>query len=54
MSDLLERAGSGVRWHEQPSLHEEVMKYAWLDHAPLPWQIKLVWAHHHYVLGTVG
>ncbi|OQY45835.1 MAG: hypothetical protein B6242_09345 [Anaerolineaceae bacterium 4572_78] len=53
--------GEGWQWstmayylNEQPSLHEEVMKYAWLDHAPLPWQIKLVWAHHHYVLGTVG
>ena len=38
---------------EQPDLRERVMKYAWLDHAPLPWQVKTVWAHHRYVLGEV-
>jgi hypothetical protein len=27
------------------------MKYAWLDRACIPWQLKLVWAHHRYVLG---
>ncbi len=27
------------------------MRYAWLDHAPLPWQVKSVWAHHRYVVG---
>lgn len=34
-------------------LYERVMKYAWLDRAPLPWQLKLVWAHHRYALGEV-
>jgi SAM-dependent methyltransferase len=39
--------------NEQPDLRDQVMKYAWLDHAPVPWQLKTVWAHHRYVLGTV-
>lgn len=50
--------GDGWRWStmayymgEEPELRERVMKYAWLDHAPLPWQIKSVWAHHRYLLG---
>ena len=38
---------------QQPELYGRVMKYAWLDRAPIPWQIKAVWAHHRYVLGTV-
>ncbi|MEZ4769947.1 MAG: class I SAM-dependent methyltransferase [Caldilineales bacterium] len=36
---------------EQPDLRGRVMRYAWLDHAPLPWQIKSVWAHHRYAVG---
>ena len=36
---------------EQPELRARVMRYAWLDHAPLPWQVKSVWAHHRYVVG---
>jgi SAM-dependent methyltransferase len=53
--------GEGWTWNtmayylgEQPDLRERVMKYAWLDHAPLPWQIKTIWAHHRYVLGQVA
>lgn len=53
--------GDGWQWStmayylgEQPDLRERVMKYAWLDRAPLPWQLKSVWAHHRYVLGHVG
>jgi SAM-dependent methyltransferase len=54
---------SGQRWAwstmayylgEQPDLRERVLKYAWLDRVRLPWQIKLIWAHHWYVLGAVG
>jgi len=52
--------GEGWTWNtmayylgEEPDLRERVMKYAWLDHAPVPWQIKTVWAHHRYVLGRV-
>ncbi|MFZ1402377.1 MAG: methyltransferase domain-containing protein [Anaerolineae bacterium] len=39
---------------QQPDLYDRVIKYAWLDHAPLPWQIKAIWAHHRYVVGTVA
>ena len=39
--------------NEEPDLRERVMKYAWLDHAPLPWQIKSIWAHHRYLVGRV-
>jgi hypothetical protein len=35
-------------------LRDRVMKYAWLDRAPLPWQVKAIWAHHRYVLGQVA
>jgi SAM-dependent methyltransferase len=52
--------GEGWTWNtmayylgEQPDLRDRVMKYAWLDHAPLPWQLKTIWAHHRYVLGKV-
>ncbi len=53
--------GAGWAWStmayylgQEPDLYQRVMKYAWLDHAPIPWQLKLVWAHHRYVLGVVG
>jgi len=39
---------------QEPDLYDRVMKYAWLDRAPIPWQLKLVWAHHRYLLGLVG
>lgn len=52
--------GEGWRWStmayylgQEPDLRERVMKYAWLDHAPAPWQLKTIWAHHRYVLGMV-
>lgn len=37
----------------KPELYDEVMRYAWLDRINLPWQLKLIWAHHHYLLGRV-
>jgi SAM-dependent methyltransferase len=50
--------GEGWEWStmayylgQQPELRERVMRYAWLDQARLPWQIKAVWAHHRYLLG---
>jgi SAM-dependent methyltransferase len=53
--------GDGWTWStmayyldQEPDLYTRVMKYAWLDRISLPWQLKLVWAHHRYVLGTVG
>jgi hypothetical protein len=52
--------GEGWRWStmayymgQEPELRQRVMKYAWLDHAPLPWQVKSIWAHHRYLLGRV-
>ena len=52
--------GDGWRWStmayylgQEPDLRDRVMKYAWLDHAALPWQMKAIWAHHRYLLGRV-
>jgi hypothetical protein len=52
--------GDGWQWStmayylgQEPDLYDRVIRYAWLDHAPLPWQIKSVWAHHRYLLGRV-
>lgn len=52
--------GEGWRWStmayymgQEPELRQRVMKYAWLDHAALPWQVKSIWAHHRYLLGCV-
>ncbi len=52
--------GEGWTWStmdyylgKQPDLYERVMKYAWLDHLRIPWQIKTIWAHHRYVVGVV-
>lgn len=52
--------GDGWRWStmayylgQEPELYDRVIKYAWLDHAPLPWQLKAIWAHHRYVVGRV-
>jgi hypothetical protein len=61
-SKKLEARFSGEDWSwstmayylgQEPDLHNRVMKYAWLDWAPVPWQLKLVWAHHRYILGEV-
>lgn len=53
-------SGEGWEWStmayylgQQPELRERVMRYAWLDQARLPWQVKAVWAHHRYVVGRV-
>ncbi len=50
--------GEGWRWDtmahymgKEPDLYERVMKYAWLDRAALPWQVKAIWAHHRWLLG---
>ena len=59
-SKKLEGQFSGDSWQwstmayylgQQPDLYERVMRYAWLDRAPIPWRIKAVWAHHRYVVG---
>jgi len=60
-SKKLEGQFSGDSWEwstmayylgQQPDLYERVMRYAWLDRAPIPWRIKAVWAHHRYVVGV--
>jgi len=62
-SKKLENRFSGDSWEwntmayylgEQPDLRERVMKYAFLDHARLPWQAKAIWAHHRYLVGIKG
>jgi len=52
-------SGDAWRWStmdyylgRQPDLYDRVMRYAWLDNAPIPWRIKAVWAHHRYVVGV--
>lgn len=52
--------GDNWRWStmayylgQEPDLYARVIKYAWLDHVALPWQVKAVWAHHRYLLGRV-
>lgn len=52
--------GDGWQWStmayylgDEPDLYDRVMKYAWLDQAALPWQVKSIWAHHRYLLGRV-
>lgn len=61
-SQQLEEQFTGDGWHwstmayylgQEPELRERVMKYAWLDQAALPWQVKSIWAHHRYLLGRV-
>jgi SAM-dependent methyltransferase len=62
-SKRLEDRFSGDSWQwstmayysgEQPDLYERVMRHAWLERAPLPWQVKAVWAHHRYVVALKG
>lgn len=36
----------------QPDLRARVMKYAFLDRAPLPWPLKAIWAHHRYLVAV--
>jgi len=59
-SQKLESRFSGDAWEwstmnyylgRQPELRTLVRRYAFLDRAPLPWRVKLLWAHHRYVLG---
>lgn len=60
-SRKLEGQFSGDNWQwstmahylgEQPDLYDRVMRYAWLDRARIPWQVKAVWAHHRYLVGV--
>ena len=60
-SGKLQERFSGDAWEwntmsyylgQQPDLRPRVMKYAFLDRAPLPWQLKAVWAHHRYLVAV--
>lgn len=60
-SARLQRQFSGEQWTwstmacylgQQPELRDRVLRYDWLERAPLPWQVKAVWAHHRYVVGV--
>lgn len=37
---------------KRPELKAKMDQYAFLERAPLPWQIKSVWAHHRYVVAS--
>ncbi len=52
--------GSNWNWNtmdyylgHRPELRAQIDQYTFLEHAPLPWQIKAIWAHHRYVLGQI-
>ncbi|HBY92480.1 MAG TPA: hypothetical protein DEP84_00715, partial [Chloroflexi bacterium] len=34
----------------RPELKQQMDRYAFLERAPLPWRLKVVWAHHRYIL----
>jgi len=38
---------------KRPELRQQIERYAFLDRAQWPWQIKALWAHHRYLLGGV-
>lgn len=38
---------------KRPDLRATVDRYAFLERAPVPWQLKSIWAHHRYILGRV-
>lgn len=53
-------SGSNWNWStmdyylgRRPELRAKINRYTYLERAPLPWQIKAVWAHHRYALGRV-
>ncbi len=37
----------------RPELKAAIDHYTFLERAPLPWQLKAIWAHHRYLLGQV-
>ena len=62
-SKTLDEQFSGDSWQwstmayylgQQPDLYDRVMRYAWLDRARIPWQIKAIWAHHRYLVAVKG
>lgn len=60
-SKRLERQFSGDDWQwstmdyylgKRPELKDIVDGYSFLERIPLPWRLKVIWAHHRYVLGS--
>lgn len=60
-SKKLERQFSGDDWRwstmdyylgRRPELEDIINRYAILERIPLPWRVKVVWAHHRYALGS--
>jgi SAM-dependent methyltransferase len=52
--------GDGWNWSsmdyysgKRPDLKARMDRYAFLERAPLPWQLKSIWAHHRYVVAQV-
>jgi SAM-dependent methyltransferase len=60
-SERLEGRFSGDDWQwstmdyykgKRPELRDIVDRYSFLERMPLPWRLKVIWAHHRYVLGS--
>jgi len=58
-SAWLQSRFTGSAWHwsimdyytgKDPGLKDRVMRYAFLEKAPLPWWMKVIWAHHRFLL----
>jgi SAM-dependent methyltransferase len=52
--------GAGWNWStmdyylgRRPELKAMIDRYTFIERAPIPWQVKTIWAHHRYVLGQV-
>ena len=52
--------GTGWNWStmdyyvgRRPEWKAQIDRYTFLEHAPIPWQLKAIWAHHRYVLAQV-
>jgi SAM-dependent methyltransferase len=61
-SKKLDAQFTGTSWNwstmdyylgRRPELKAQIDRYTFLERAPIPWQIKAIWAHHRYVLGQV-
>lgn len=61
-SKKLDAQFSGSNWNwstmdyylgHRPELRSQIDRYTFIEHAPIPWQLKAIWAHHRYVLGRV-
>jgi len=52
-------SGDGWQWStmdyymgKRPEFKEMIDRYSFLERLPLPWRVKVLWAHHRYVLGS--